>query len=71
MRIVNVHHAWSLPPRTRGVLLVLLGAVVAAVACASFMGHGMAALAVVATALLTVVVEELVRTAMRYWLRAV
>ncbi|MFD8058337.1 hypothetical protein ACFXA0_22935 [Streptomyces cyaneofuscatus] len=40
-------------------------------ACASFMGHGMAALAVVATALLTVVVEELVRTAMRYWLRTV
>lgn len=69
MRIVNVHHAWPLPPRTRRVMLVLLWITVVAVACASFMGHGMAALAVVAAALLTVVVEELVRTAMRFWLR--
>ncbi|MER7908204.1 hypothetical protein [Streptomyces sp. NPDC096068] len=52
-------------------MLVLLGIVVVAVACASFMGHGMAALAVVAAALLTVVAEELVRTAMRAWLRTV
>ncbi|MFB8414999.1 hypothetical protein ACFC63_05720 [Streptomyces albidoflavus] len=50
-------------------MLVLLWITVVAVACASFMGHGMAALAVVAAALLTVVVEELVRTAMRFWLR--
>jgi hypothetical protein len=71
MRIVNVHHAWSLPPRTRRAVLVLLGIIVVAVACASFMGHGMAVLVVVATALLTVVVEELVRTAMRNWLRPV
>lgn len=71
MRIVNVHHAWSLPPRTRGVVLVLLSAVVVAVAVASFMGHGTAAVAVVATALLTVAVEELMRTAIRYWLRTV
>jgi hypothetical protein len=71
MRIVNVHHAWSLPPRTRGVVLVLLWTIVVAVACASFMGHGTAVLVAVATALLTVMVEELVRTAMRYWLRTV
>lgn len=71
MRIVNVHHAWSLPPRTRGAVLVLLGAAVVAVAGAWFLGHGMAALAVVSTALLTVAVEESVRIAMRYWLRTV
>lgn len=71
MRIVNVHHAWSLPPRTRRVVQILLWITVVAVVCASFVGHGTAALAVVATALLTVVVEELVRTAMRYWLRTV
>ncbi|GHI91612.1 hypothetical protein [Streptomyces olivaceus] len=52
-------------------MLVLLGIVVVAVACASFMGHGAAALAVVAAALLTVVAEELVRTAVRAWLRTV
>jgi hypothetical protein len=71
MRIVNVHHASSLPPRTRRAVLVLLGIVVVAVACASFTGHGAAALADVAAALLTVVAEELVRAAMRPWLRTI
>ncbi|MFD7287824.1 hypothetical protein [Streptomyces sp. NPDC059863] len=52
-------------------MLVLLWITLVTVACASFMGHGKAALAVVAAALLTVVVEELVRTAMRFWLRTV
>lgn len=51
--------------------MVLLSAVVVAVAGASFTGHGSAALAVVAAALLTVAVEELMRTVMRYWLRTV
>ncbi|WP_405012212.1 hypothetical protein [Kitasatospora sp. NBC_01539] len=69
MRIINVHHAWSLPPRARRTVLVLLGIIVLAVACASFTGHGTAALVAVATALLTVAAEELVRTAMRAWLR--
>ncbi|MEU6925748.1 hypothetical protein [Streptomyces sp. NPDC046631] len=52
-------------------MLVLLGITVVAVTCASFMGHGMAALTVVAAAMLTVVAEELMRTAMRAWLRPI
>ncbi|TXS62416.1 hypothetical protein EAO69_38995 [Streptomyces sp. me109] len=71
MRIINVHHAWFPPPRTRRAVLIPLGIMVVAVACASVMGHGTAVLVVVATALLTVMAEELVRTAMRYWLRTV
>ncbi|MEV7286924.1 hypothetical protein AB0O01_20545 [Streptomyces sp. NPDC093252] len=71
MRIVNVHHASSLPPRTRRAVMVLLGIVVVTVACASFTGHGADALAIVAAAILTVVAEEMVRTAMRTWLRTV
>ncbi|WP_329622299.1 hypothetical protein OG357_19095 [Streptomyces sp. NBC_01255] len=50
---------------------ILLGITVVVVVCAAFMGHGAVALAVVATALLTVVAEELVRTVMRGWLRTV
>jgi hypothetical protein len=52
-------------------MLILLGIIVVTVACASFVGHGTAVVVVVATALLTVVMEELMRTAMRYWLRTV
>lgn len=51
--------------------MVLLGVVVVAVACASFMGHATDVLGLAAAALLTVVAEELARTVMRYWLRTV
>lgn len=71
MRIINVHHAWSPPPRTRRAVLIPLGIIVVTVACASVIGHGTAVLVVIGTALLTVVAEELVRIAMRYWLRTV
>ncbi|MFW6691626.1 hypothetical protein [Streptomyces sp. MAR4 CNX-425] len=43
--------------------------IVVAVLAASFVGHGMAALIVVFTALLAAAVAELVRAVMRYWMR--
>ena len=69
MRIAVAHHAWSLPPRAikAGVPLVVI--VVLAMAGAFALGHGTAVLTVVVMALLAAAVEELVRGAMRYWMR--
>lgn len=67
MRIVNFYHARFWPPRARRVLPVLVVIIIVVLSGASFTGHGEAALIVVTMAALTVAVEELVRTALRYW----
>ncbi|MGW1398405.1 hypothetical protein ACWCRF_06900 [Streptomyces sp. NPDC002405] len=70
MRIINTHHAWTGPKQARkaAVTLVVIVAVVVLVALA---GHGTAAVIAVILAALTVAVEELLRAALKYWLRVV
>ncbi|MGW6532025.1 hypothetical protein [Streptomyces venezuelae] len=48
------------------VVIIVVGSTAAAMA-----GHGRAALTAVTVAMLTVAAEELLRAALRYWLRAV
>jgi hypothetical protein len=71
MRIVNVHHAWNWPAPTRKATMTLVVIVVLFMVAAAMAGHGTAALATIFMAALAVIVEELVRAALRHWLRTV
>ncbi|CAM5504901.1 hypothetical protein [Streptomyces aurantiogriseus] len=68
MRIINTHDAWPGPKQARKATVVLV-VIVAVVVLAALAGHGTAAVVTVALAALTVAVEELLRAALRYWLR--
>ncbi|MFD9438854.1 hypothetical protein ACFWBR_08045 [Streptomyces sp. NPDC060006] len=71
MRIVNVHHAWAWPSQTRKAMVTLGVIIIVGVSVAAMAGHGTAALTVIVMAVLTVAAEELLRAALRYWLRVV
>ncbi|MFF7759786.1 hypothetical protein [Streptomyces griseorubiginosus] len=70
MRIVDTHHAWPWPKQARKAV-VLLVVIIAAVVLAASVGHGTEAVVAVALAVATVLVEELLRAALRYWLRVI
>ncbi|WP_329273949.1 hypothetical protein [Streptomyces sp. NBC_01451] len=69
MRNAVTHHAWSLPPRAIKAVVPLVVIIVVVVVGAFAVGQGPAALTMVVMALLAAVAEELVRAAMRYWMR--
>ncbi|MEV0470926.1 hypothetical protein [Streptomyces prunicolor] len=71
MRIVNVHHAWTWPSQTRKAMVTLGVIIVVGVSVAAMSGRGTAALTVIVMAMLAVAAEELLRVALRYWLRLV
>lgn len=70
LRNIDVHHAWPRPKQARkgAVTLVVIVIGVVLAACA---GYGTTVLITVVLAALTVLVEELLRAALRYWLRVV
>ncbi|MEU6550751.1 hypothetical protein ABZ915_10755 [Streptomyces sp. NPDC046915] len=70
LRIIDVHHAWSMPKQARKAAVTLV-VIVTGVVLAALAGHGTAAVVTVALAALTVAVEELLRATLRYWLRVV
>ncbi|MET8801623.1 hypothetical protein [Streptomyces sp. NPDC004546] len=71
MRIINTHHAWTGPKQARKAAVTLVVIVAVVVLAATLAGHGTTAVITVTLAALTVAVEELVRAALRYWLRVV
>lgn len=71
MRTANVHHAWTWPSQARKTVVTLIVIIVVGSAAAAMTGHGRAALTAVTLAMLAVAAEELLRAALRYWLRAV
>lgn len=70
MRIVDVHDAWPWHKQARKVRAVLM-VIVAVVVLVALAGYGTVVVATVVLAALTVAVEELLRVALRYWLRVV
>ncbi|MEU1849216.1 hypothetical protein ABZ499_08005 [Streptomyces sp. NPDC019990] len=71
MRIATTHDAWTWPKQTRKGAVTLVVIIIVGVIVAAAMGQAKAALVAVALAVLTVAVEELLRAALRYWLRVV
>lgn len=69
MRITHTHDAWPWPKETRKATVALVVIVVVAVVAATLTGHGTAVVGAIALAALTVAVEELLRAALKYWLR--
>jgi hypothetical protein len=71
VRIVNPHHAWTWPKQARKAAGTLSAIIILGVSVATMAGQGTAAVTAVIVAALTVAVEELLRAALRYWLRVV
>ena len=69
VRIVDIHHAWPLPPRTRRAVLPPTVIIVVVTSGAFLMGHGTATLGVAAMALLAAAATDLEHAAARYWRR--
>jgi hypothetical protein len=69
VRIAHTNHAWPWPKETRKATVTLVVVIIVAVVAAGFAGHGAAVAGVIALAALTVAVEELLRAALKYWLR--
>ncbi|MFJ6130603.1 hypothetical protein ACIQKE_36595 [Streptomyces griseoviridis] len=69
MRIANHHHAWTWPKPTRKPVVALVTVIVLTVVAAHLTGYGTTVLVTITLAALTVAVEEIVRAALKYWLR--
>jgi hypothetical protein len=69
VRIVDINHAWPLPPRARRAVLPPAVIIVVIISGASLLGHGIATLGVAATGLLAAAAGDLERAALRHWRR--